>query len=293
MQPVAVDTNLISKLIEDFWDIEKLSAFSDLGKNLKRFHKVYIDKNSRDHSRWLQEFRNIRDKIQDQNIRKLFDDTYGPRRIRYIANKLDFESELFHKLVEITPDKIGVSSKKEKIKEGIVYDIESFNSTENFKPNNYLFRIPKTIHIAPDYLFKSFKLFEPYLRAAVKLEFCDKFLFKGRKFDDDKFIIELLKIPQKLSKVIFHLDINQENLTQLIRQQEVKEKIEKNFNLEPEFEPFNYDKEHTRFILVDHNKYTITLDASFNNFKINRDGKFETKKAFNINFADGRLYNDR
>lgn len=291
MQPIAVDTDLILSLVENFWEKSSQRAFSDLGKNLEKFHTVYIDKNSQNHSSWWQDFEKIRDSIPNKDIRKLFDDTLGPRGgIRYVENKLDFENALFHKLVQITPDKIGVSSVGKKINEGDVYDIDSFNSTE-FKHDNYLFRIPKVINIRPNHFFKDFRLFKPYLINASELEFCDKFLFKGTRFDDPEFVYRLLEIPVNLTRVAIHCDKNDLNLIQ----KNAKRKIQDELGISnPEFKQYSEkNKNHDRFIIINKEEFSIKLTTSFNNIKFHKDTNvFTAEDAFTIIFDKGRLYFD-
>ena len=292
MQPITVNTQVFSQLIKDWQDPKTQRTFHKLAENLELFHSVYIDKiNQR--SQWWYQFREIRNNISDFNVKKLFDDLIGPRNIKYIPIEINEKQDSFLELTNRTPDKIGLSTAKIISEELTFYDLKVFNSTE-YNAANYLFRIPKIITISPGEEFSNMKLFEPFIRDATKLEFCDLFLFKNPQYEDDaEFLFCLLNSCKKINSVEIHCEPNKLNILQI----KVRDRIEKQFGKTVfsnfiKYNPPTKDVNHDRFIIVDTDKISIKLTASFNNFRKLDNGSFRSKDSFSIIIEKGRKYFD-
>ena len=222
MQPIALNTKIVADLINDWVNTKSQRAFYKLTENLEQFHHVYIDKNKAG-SKWLDEFREIRNSINDQNIKRIFDDLIGPKNINYFPIEIPKNPDFFLSITGKTPDKIGISPIHKDTDDLIFYDLQGFNSL-TYTPKNYLFRIPKTITISPGEEFCNFKLFEPFIRDATKIEFCDLFLFKNPQYEDDaEFIFRVLKMIKSIRNVEIHCEPNKLNLLQM----KVKDRINK------------------------------------------------------------------
>jgi len=292
MQPIALNTKIIADLIKDWVNVKSQRSFFKLTENLELFHQVYIDKNENG-SRWLNELREIRKSINDQNIKRIFDDLIGPRNIKYNPIQVNSIQDPFLAVTYQTPDKLGVSSVHKNIDDLIFYDLKSFNSVD-YSSKNYLLRFPKNITISPGEEFHDLRLFEPYLRNASKIEFCDLFLFKNPQYDDDaELIFKLLKLCENISAVEIHCEPNKLNLLQ----NKVKNRLKKEFGktIFKDFKKYNpptRDVNHDRFIIIDTNKISIRFTTSFNNLRKTNSGGFKAKDSFLIEFSSGRKYYD-
>jgi hypothetical protein len=292
MQPITVDTEIIDSFFKEWNDSKLQREFYKLTENLELFHQIYIDKNN-GKSKWLNKFREIRNSINDHNVKKIFDDLIGPRNIKYIPININPDNDPILEVTRHTPDKIGLSKVRQVINELNFYDLPHFNSVE-FGPDNYLYRIPKNITIQPGQEFSNFKLFEPYIRDAKKIEFCDLFLFKNPQYEDDaEFLFSLLNVCRNLEYIEIHCEPNKIN----IRQIEVKSRLKKEFgkNIFTEFKKYNpptRDINHDRFIIIDTDRISIRFSSSFNNFRIVSKNRFKVVDSFLIEISRGRKYFD-
>ncbi len=292
MQPITLNTSVILDLINKWESVKAQRDFHKLAENLENFHQVYIDKNEKG-SLWFKNFRDIRDRISDQNLRKLFDELLGPRNIKYYPMLIKNIEEYFYEITKLTPDKIGIDQQRRKIHNVEYYDISIFNSYD-LDVGCLLYRIPKSIHIPPGFIFRDLKIFAPYLRTAKRIEFCDLFLFKNPKYEDDaEFIFEVLKLCQNLEEIKIHCEPNSLNLLQ----RNVESRIKSNFGKKvfadfTKYNPPTKDVNHDRFIIIDTNKISIRFTTSFNNFRITDEGNFKVKDSFLIEFSSGRKYYD-
>lgn len=292
MQPITLNIKIIADLLNDWSNTKSQRAFYKLTENLEQFHQVYIDKNESG-SKWMQAFREIRNSISNQNVRKTFDDLIGPRNIKYNPIEVVANQDSFIEVTSKTPDRIGISPVHKNTDDLIFYDLQNFNSLA-YTTKNYLFRIPKTITISPGEEFRNLRLIEPYLRDATKIEFCDLFLFKNPKYEDDaEFIFLILRIIKNISEVQIHCEPNELNLLQ----KKVKDRIRKEYDkaIFDDFKKYNpptRDVNHDRFIIVDTDKISIRFTTSFNNFRKTSSGGFKVKDSFLIEISGGRKYFD-
>ncbi|MBE0551276.1 MAG: hypothetical protein IH619_02690 [Ignavibacterium sp.] len=292
MQPIALNTKVIADLINDWVNVKSQRSFFKLTENLEQFHQVYIDKNENG-SKWLDQFREIRNSIIDQNIKRIFDDLIGPRNIKYNPVQISQVQDPFIEVTSKTPDKLGISSIHKNLNDLMFYDLPSFNSVE-YTSQNFLFRIPKNITIAPGEEFRNLRLFESYLRNASRVEFCDLFLFKNPQYEDDaEFIFMLLKLCENIREVEIHCEPNNLNILQM----KVKKRLKNEFGnrIFDDFKKYNpptRDVNHDRFIIIDTDKISIRFTTSFNNLRKTNSGGFKAKDSFLIEFSSGRKYYD-
>ncbi|HMU44266.1 MAG TPA: hypothetical protein PKA80_13285 [Ignavibacteriaceae bacterium] len=294
MQPIALNTKVIADLINDWVNVKSQRSFFKLTENLEQFHQVYIDKNESG-SKWLDEFREIRDSINDQNIKRIFDDLIGPRNIKYFPVTLTQLENYFFEVTSQTPDKIGISNSTAILDELMFYDLSKFNSNE-YDSDCRLFRLPKTITFTPGKELKNYYFLKPYLQIAKKLEFCDPFLFNNFVYDDDyTFVRGVIQNCPKLSELEIYCTPSNTNPLQ----KKFKKFIE-NYNKNITFSYFktynsskkNKNVNHDRFIIVDTNKISIRFTTSFNNLRKTSSGGFKAKDSFLIEFSSGRKYYD-
>lgn len=292
MQPIAVDTQVISQLISDWTNPRTQRIFHKLVENLEQFHQVYIDKTNNG-SNWLNNFREVRNNINDFNVKKLFDDLIGPRNIKYIPVKINQDTDPILELTRQTPDKIGLSSVQKVIDDLKFYDLTLFNSVD-YNTQNYLFRIPKIITMPPGEELKDLKSFAPYLRNAIKIEFCDLFLFKNPQYEDDaEFLFSILCICKNIKEIEIHCEPNKLN----ILQKKVRDRLQKEFgkNIFTDFKKYNpatSNVNHDRFIIIDNDKISIRFTCSFNNLRKTSSGGFKVIDSFLVEFSQGRKYYD-
>lgn len=293
MQPITINTQIISDLMATWSNPKSQREFHKFVENLEQFHQVYIDKNNTG-SHWLREFRDIRNNvICDQNIRKLFDDLIGPRNIQYIPIRINQHKNYFYETTRQTPDKIGLSQRKETLNDIKFYDLPLFNSNE-FNTQNFLFRIPKSIAISPGEELCDMRLFAPYVREANKIEFCDLFLFKNPLYEDDsEFLFSILSLCTKIKNIEIYCEPNELNILQKRVEIRLKKEFGKNiFNGYKKYNPPTKDVNHDRFIIIDHNKFSIRFTTSFNNFRKIGVNCFKVADAFLIEISKGRKYYD-
>jgi hypothetical protein len=290
MQPISINTKIIDELVSNWANSKIQREFFKLTENLENFHTVFIDKNTAG-SQWLKQFRKIRNNINDQNIRKLFDDLIGPRKIRYLPVEVNQSEDYLSEVTRKTPEKIGIDCKRNSFNDLDFFDVNTFNS-HNYDSRNYLFRVPKPVKILPGCVFKDMRLFSPYIREANKIEFCDLFLFKNPQYEDDaEFIFCLLDLCKNIREIIIHCEPNPLN----ILQKKVETRLTKQFS-KGVFKGFTKYKSgtkavnHDRFIIVNHDKFSIRFTTSFNNLRKNANGYFEAKDSFLIEFSNGRNY---
>lgn len=290
MQPISINPKIIDELFSNWADSKVQREFHKLTDNLEKFHEVYIDKCNYG-SQWLDEFRRIRSKINDQNIRKLFDDLIGPRNIKYIPVEVNQGDNFLFEITHKTPEKIGVNNEKDSSKELQFYDLIKFNS-HDFDTRNFLFRIPKNVTVSPGEVFKDMRLFSPFIREAVKIEFCDLFLFKNPMYEDDAEVIFcLLNLCRNLKEIIIYCEPNPLNALQKKVEVHIKNHFGKNvFKGFEKYNPPTKDVNHDRFIIIDTDKFSIRFTASFNNLRKNTNGFFKSKDSFLIEFSEGRKY---
>jgi hypothetical protein len=290
MQAISINTKIIDELVSNWANSKVQREFHKLTDNLEKFHHVYIDKGYYG-SQWLNQFRRIRNNINDQNIRKLFDDLIGPRNIKYVPVKVNRDDDYLFEITRQTPEKIGINNKKDSLTELQFYDLTTFNS-HDFDIRNFLFRIPKNVTVLDGEVFKDMRLFSPYVREAVKIEFCDLFLFVNQKYEDDaEFIFCLLNLCPNVKEIIIHCEPNPLNVLQKKVETHLKKQFEKNvFKGFKKYNPPTRDVNHDRFIIVDTDKFSIRFTTSFNNLRKNVNGYFEAKDSFLIEFSKGRKY---
>lgn len=292
MQPITLNIKIIADLINDWVNTKSQRAFYKLTENLEQFHQVYIDKNESGSS-WLDDFREIRNNISDQNIKKIFDDLIGPRNIKYHPVEVEKTSDPFVSITSQTPDKIGISPIHKNTDDLMFYDLQDFNSVA-FTTKNYLFRIPKIITISPGEEFRDLKLIEPFVRDAAKIEFCDLFLFKNPKYEDDaEFIFAVLKMIKNIRELQIHCEPNNLNILQKkVRDRITKELGKSIFNDFKRYNPPSRDVNHDRFIIIDSAKISIRFTTSFNNLRKTKTGGFQAQDSFLIEISSGRKYFD-
>ena len=292
MQPITLHTSVISDLIDKWENVKTQRAFHKLAENLENYHQVYIDKNENG-SRWFKNFREIRNQIQDQNLRKLFDELLGPRNITYCPVAIDNIEEYLYEITKLTPDKIGIDQLRRKERDVVYYDLNLFNSND-LDLECFLYRLPKTLHIPPGYLFNDVRILTPYIRDAKKIEFCDLFLFKNPQYKDDvEYIFKILQHCNKLNKVEIHCEPNKLNILQKQVDLRLKQDYGKDiFSGFKKYNPPTKDVNHDRFIIIDTNKISIRFTTSFNNFRRTSTGGFKVKDSFLIEFSSGRKYYD-
>ncbi|NUN09195.1 MAG: hypothetical protein HUU54_08470 [Ignavibacteriaceae bacterium] len=292
MQPIALDLELVRSVINEWGDYKVQREFHKMIENLERYHSVPVDQVD-GKSSWFEGFKEIINRITDQNLQKMITDLLGPRNIKYFPARLNDNSKLLESLSDSTPDKIGLELKNHN--EGVrkFYSINSFNSSEH-PPECRLFRIPKTINIKPGYIFSDLSWLLPFIRNSRKIEFCDLFLFKNPKFDDDaEFVKLIIKSIPELSEVVIHCEPNPLNILQKQVQSELKKLARGKLNVEMRaFNPPTKGVNHDRFILVDTNKISIRFTTSFNNLRKTKEGKFRAQDAFLIEISNGRKYYD-
>lgn len=287
-QPLAVDINLISKLVENYYsDFETQCQLYKLIDNLKKFHEVVYD-NKGNFSDWLEAYKELRNKYQDTPLKIIFD-AFNPRLLSLRPIQVDSKaSDYLEDLTRKTPEKIGVKE-NEVLKSSLgFYGINYFNDPPT-DAKNFLLRIPKVIDLkSGDEI--DFRIFSPYLRNATKVEFCDRYFFKNPQYDDDaNFILNLIRLSKELNEINFHLDTIEYNKLHLY----VKTEIEKNHKrAKINFIKFNTDKNHDRFIIIDNDKISIKLTTSFSNFRLNDKKKFIVKDNCSLIFNNGRSYSD-
>jgi len=292
MQPIALNIQVLEQLIDNWSDVKSQREFHKLAENLENYHCIFIDK--KDHrSVWLENLRSLRNNIKDSNIKKIFDDLIGPKNIKYKPVDVEDNQDLLISIAQKTPDKIGLNTKKLRSNDLRFYDLKTFNTNE-FDTTNYLFRIPKVVTIKPGERFDDLRLFSPYLRDANKIEFCDLYLFKSNKSESEiTFITELIGLAGKPSEVIIHCEPNPLNVIQKKSLENLHSTFGKSLSVEyKKYNPPTRDVNHDRFIIVDHNKYSIRFTTSFNNLKQSSKAKFEAKDSFLIEFSCGRKYFD-
>ena len=291
MQPITISTEVISKLIVDCTSSKSLGMFHKFSENLEKFHEIYIDKHNHN-STWYKNFIEVRDRITDHNIKKLFNDLLGPRNLKYIFKDLFTESDIFYELTRMTPDKIGLNCKNQSYKEVKYYDLNTFNSLEN-NPSCLLFRLPKYINVPPKYKFNDINFFNPYLREATKIEFCDPYLFKDSKYENDiKFMWCILKNCTNVSSIELHCEPNPQNILQKNFEKKLKELFPKTKGgIMKKYKGGVNDVNHDRFILIDHDRISIRFTTSFNNIQVHPN-IYIAKDSFLIEFSKGRKYYD-
>lgn len=294
MQPVALDLRLIEQLRDNWADYKTQREFHKMTEYLEKYHSIPID-NQGGVSEWLTGFRKMLDSIQDQNLRKMFDDLLGPRNMKFTPVMLSQVSDLLKNLAETTPDKIGVQSKS-KTEEAIrYYNLIDFNSQE-YDTRCRLYRIPKTITFKPGKEFSPAEILAPYIREAKQIEFCDLFLFKNPKFDDDaEFILSVLRLCSKPAEILLHGEPNELNLLQKKTENTIKSLYgDKVYKGVKKYNPPTKDDNHDRFIILDRNKISIRFSSSFNNLRkvAVKENIFKVKDSFIMEFSHGRKYYD-
>lgn len=294
MQPVALDLSLLEKLRDNWADYDMQREFHNMAKHLKDFHSIPID-NQNGASEWLKGFRKILDSIQDQNLRKMIDDRLGPRNMNFNPVILSQVTDLLKTLAETTPDKIGVQAKS-KTEEAIrYYNLIDFNSQE-YDTRCRLYRIPKTITFKPGKEFSPAEILAPYIREAKQIEFCDLFLFKNPKFEDDaEFILSVLRLCFKPAEILLHGEPNELNLLQKKTEKTIKSLYgDKVYKGVKKYNPPTKDDNHDRFIIIDRNKISIRFSSSFNNLRkvSDKENIFKAKDSFIIEISKGRKYYD-
>lgn len=285
-QLIAVDfESLISN--EKFFNED--GDFFEFRRLVKRYHSIAIDDN-----KCLSDLKEINKFLIDthNSSKTFFNDwfirSFGSSNFyKFISITENSDKNIYVELAKNTPDKILVSARKTlKNPEIKFYDFHSFTSSET-KPNCVLYRVDKTHHYPPNYYFTDFNFLRPFIFNSETIELADNYLFKNESLDGFQFIIEVLKLTEKVKKIIFHIE---EPLMLSVSQTKAKTKIKNLFpKVKIEFKRYLKEKYHDRYIITDLKEFSITFTHSFNNIKY-INSKFNSKDAFEINISKGRKY---
>lgn len=292
MQAIAISPKVFEENFCNYY--ENLSLSVQTIERIKKFHIVYTDKNGK----WFEELSRIKGQLS-HNEKDVFDNIIIKQLSKTfehieIAEK---DSDLNIELARKTIDSLLLGTTKEKVEaknelknNSVKWIKQSEFISDEYKPNNILFRIPKIVKVAPEYNFRNFDFLAPYIRGAKKIEIMDKQLFKDSRNDSEvQLFVNILKYTNELKEVQLYWEPNEHNLRYIKFKKEIGDLIG-NVTFLENCSYLGRSKNHDRFIIVDHDEYSIRFSTSFNNFYKNSDGNFGVKAGFSISYENGRSF---
>lgn len=293
MQPAVIDTDTIKKCMLSWESIENRRLYYDLVDNLKKFHALCID----DRNKWMLQLEQLKNELSQDAWQSLKAGFINNDKLNRRSTHVPLSEELLIALASQTPDKLLLSENNGYRRCGLnVYDLEQFSSNK-YEPQCVLYRIPKTQKFPADYLIQGLNFLRAYLQNARRIEICDPYLFHNGQqlWGQENFILDVLDLCLNIESVQFHWGAESDNeaYRSFRRKFEAKYPIG---NIEPHVlytrgSKDKPSKNHDRFILVDHDRYTIMFSTSFNNFKP-CGRSYKVKKSCTITFDEGRQYID-
>jgi len=286
MQPIVVNTDIFPKLLNNY--LENITLFTQTVAKLEKFHIIFID----DENLWLDQLEKIQEDF-DQN-QKSFIDNLIIKKLKYEKKQIDSKTNsiLYEILASLTPDNILLSNDKISSRIKYIYSPKEFIS-DNYKPNNILFRIPKPIKVKPNYSFRNFEFIFPFIRDASKIEIMDKQLFKDTKNETEmNFIIKILEGIRNLEEIQLYWEPNDINIIYKKFLDKIKE-IFPEINILRSKQYISRGPNHDRFIIKNYDELSIRFTVSFNNFFYNDKKKcYVSKAGFKIDYEKGRSFYD-
>lgn len=291
-QPIAIDLKLL-EFIRMHWEDKQINrAYTHMMELLETYHAIPIDDQA-GKSDWIDGFDKIIQETNDVNINKAFRDSFTKQNpdLTFVKIKEHISNNLFEKLAEKTPDKIGVKSTSGFDSKIRYYSLSEFKS-DNYDSNCRLFRFNKIIRFQPGTLFSPSVILSPFLRDAKRIEYFDRYLFKKEEYTDDvEFLFTNLDCVQKPSCITVFTDVD--DLISKRHRENIEKKLLSKYGARVfkgmrgyQFKRSNHD----RFIILDTDRMSIFFSTSFNNLKNEGNGQFKNRAAFRINFCKGRDY---
>ena len=280
MQPIAIDPKIFEKFFLNYE--EKITSIVLLVEKIQKYHQISKDSKGK----WILQLEEIRNKLE-HNEKSMFD-LLITKKISQQYSNVDIDDLDFLKgITKLTPDSLLISDDKIcDVK--YCYSHEIFISDE-YKPNNILYRIPKSVTVKPNYQFRNFDFIAPYIRNASKIEIMDKQLFKDAINDSEiTLLLEIMKKVKQLKKIQLYWEPKDNNL----RHKEFSKTVEEQFpstEILPNKQYVSRGKNHDRFIIVDNTKVSIRFSCSFNNFYL-ENSNYYSKAGFKINYEEGRSF---
>jgi len=209
--------------------------------------------------------------------------------------KLDYYDvpfEDFNDCVRSTDDKIGISNNlTNEIKDFMIYTLDMYLDNK-YDHRCRLYRIPKNIVIKPKTNLGNLEILDPFLRNAEVVEIMDSYFFKDTKKDNLIYIRLLNTLLEKCNnakKIIIHFYNDKVTLAQFdFWKNSLNKKFQK---LEVVSSRYNVKSNHDRYIVIDHDAFSITTTTSWNNIEF-KDNQFFSPKGFQLSIETGRIYLD-
>ncbi len=295
MQEIAFDLEIVDSILSNSSAQNSINKLIKISQNLKDYHKVIDSITENEISFWQESINKIKRKHHGHAFVQFLDILFSPLNLNFNPVPPSESEDKFEYYINQSPDKIGITEKKEEYEEKyFVYSSDEF--IENYFDNrNNLFRLTKVINYKKGDKFYP-QVFYPYLREAKKIEYLDKYLFAEASDLDKKLILSLIKESQSLKEMVFYTELNFHDMKLAFKKgafnafkKSVKKQL-RNVKIE-EMKQYNSRENHDRFLIVDSDRYSITITTSTNNLEIKGD-KFVVKKPFKIIFSKGRDYID-
>lgn len=283
---IAVFNDIINKSKEDLYLAEM--DFFEIVSTIRKHHHTLRN------SLWKNELellflneieQNLKDKFMQCLFRADFmnytDVNYGE----------EDKEEYLYKLAFSQIDKILITDKADYHSSDLnIYSKNEF--VNGSQPNNsLLYRVPKTNYFRAKSILSNFNLLRFYLSDCTLLEIIDPYLLKNSCIPAFDFISAILHLINKDLKIrcYYFFDKYAENQYNIL----IDKLTNDNENIEFLKPKHYYDENnHTRYLIINKDLFTIEFNASFNNFNKVNNG-FQASKGFSINIVKGRHYEDR
>ncbi len=283
---IAVFNDIIRKSKDDLYLAEM--DFFEIVSTIRKFHHTLRNSFWKSDLEYL--FLNdIEHNLKDKFMQCLFRADF----MNYIDVNYneDDKGDYLYKLALSQDDRILISDKTDYHSSDLnIYNRNEFIN-DSQSNDSLLYRIPKTNYFRAKSILNNFNLLKFYLSDCTLLEIIDPYLLKNSYIPAFNFIsaiLQLINHDLKIRCYYFFDKYSENEYDRLIDKLSMDNK-----NIEFLKPKHYYDENnHTRYLIINKDLFTIEFNASFNNFNKVNNG-FHVSKGFSINIVEGRHYEDR